>query len=196
MGTGSGRAEDGGGVTVSDVKWPTAAPIETPRLTLEPLRVDHADEMHAVLDDPALHTYIGGKPPTNDRLRRRYAIQTRGHSPDGTQGWLNWIARDRETGKAVGTVQATLTRTADARLQAEVAWVIGVGHQGRGYAKEAAAAMVDWLRGQKADTLTAHIHPDHRASIAVATHLGLTATDLVEDGEIVWREGPIAPSGT
>jgi RimJ/RimL family protein N-acetyltransferase len=177
------------------VDWPTAAPIETARLTLEPLRVGHSAEMHPVLDDPALHEYIGGTPPTADRLRERYAIQATGHSPDGTHGWLNWIVRDRETGTAVGTVQATLSHNGP-RLHAEIAWVIGVAHQRHGYAKEAAAAMVQWLRGQGADTVTAHIHPDHRASIAVATHLGLTATELVEGGEIVWRLGPIAPCGT
>jgi RimJ/RimL family protein N-acetyltransferase len=182
-------------LTVTDMDWPIAAPIVTARLTLKPLRVEHAAEMHPVLDDPALHGYIGGEPPTADRLRERYAIQATGHSPDGTHGWLNWIVRDRETGTAVGTVQATLSDKGP-RLQAEVAWVIGVAHQGRGYAKEAAGAMVQWLLGQGADTITAHIHPGHRASIAVATHLGLIATDLVEDGEIIWRVGPIAPSGT
>jgi RimJ/RimL family protein N-acetyltransferase len=176
--------------------WPTAEPIETSRLTLEPLRVEHAGEMHSVLDDPALYAYIGGMPPTTDQLRKRYAIQAAGHSPDRAQGWLNWIVRERETGTAIGTVQATLTPTTDARLRAEVAWVIGAAHQRRGYAKEAAGAMAGWLRGHGAEGLTAHIHPDHRASIAVATELGLTATDLVEGGEIVFRAGPIAPAGT
>jgi len=179
-----------------DMEWPTATPIETPRLTLEPLRVEHAGEMHPVLDDPALHAYIGGEPPTADQLRRRYAIQASGHSPDHSQGWLNWIVRERETGAATGTVQATLTRPADSRLRAEVAWVIGAAHQRRGYAREAAGAMVQWLRGHGAETITAHIHPEHRASIAVAAHLGLTATNLVEGGEIVWRAGPIAPPRT
>ena len=176
--------------------WPTAEPIETGRLTLEPLSVEHAGEMHDVLNDPGLHEYIGGQPPTADQLRKRYAIQACGHSPDGSQGWLNWVACERETGTAIGTVQATLTRTEGAQLQAEVAWVIATARQRRGYATEAAAAMVDWLRGQGADAVTAHIHPDHRASIAVATHLGLAATDLVEDGEIVWRAGPLAPPDT
>jgi hypothetical protein len=42
---------------------------------------------------------------TVDQLRERYARQIAGRSPDGAQGWLNWIARHRETGAAVGTVQ-------------------------------------------------------------------------------------------
>jgi RimJ/RimL family protein N-acetyltransferase len=175
--------------------WPAAAPIETVRLTLEPLRVEHAAEMHPLLGDRALHAYIGGEPPSQAQLRTRYALQSAGHSPDRTQGWLNWIVRDRSSGAAVGTVQATLTRE-DTRLQAEVAWVIGAAHQHQGYATEAAAAMTEWLAGQDVETLVAHIHPDHHASNAVATHLGLAPTDLVEHGEIVWRAGPIAHPGT
>ena len=46
---------------------------------LEPLRVEHADEMVAVLDDPQLHTYIGGgAPATLDELTATYARQVVG----------------------------------------------------------------------------------------------------------------------
>lgn len=34
--------------------------IDTERLTREPLRPEHADELAPVLDDPALHTFISG----------------------------------------------------------------------------------------------------------------------------------------
>jgi hypothetical protein len=37
----------------------------TERLTLEPLRPEHADEMVAVLGDPALYEFTGGTPPVN-----------------------------------------------------------------------------------------------------------------------------------
>ncbi len=173
-----------------DVDWPAAEPIETARLTLEPLRVDHAGEMCAVLRDPALYEYTGGKPPSLDELRTRYAMQAVGRSPDGRQGWLNWIARERETRAAVGTAQATLDRSAD-RLAAEIAWIIGLAYQGRGFATEAAGAMVGWLQTQGVHTIVAHIHPDHRASMGVARHLGLAATDVVAGGETRW-EGPLA----
>ena len=168
--------------------WPQAEPIETARLTLEPLSVDHADEMLEVLDDPRLHEFIGRAPPSPAELRTRYALQAAGHSPDRRQGWLNWIVRVRETGVAVGTVQATLS-PAGAGTSAEVAWVIGVGHQRRGYATEAAGAMARWLRGHGANTLTAHIHPDHKASAGVARHLGLTPTNVVEGRETRWVSG-------
>lgn len=164
--------------------WPIATLIETDRLWLEPLRVDHATELAAVLDDERLHDFIGGRPATAAELRSRYARLEAGRSPDGTQGWLNWAVRDRRTGVAVGTVQATLWR--NGTLTAEIAWVIAASHQGRGYAKEAAAAMVGWLGQHGVLDFVAHIHPDHAASTGVARHLGLRPTDVIEDGEVRW----------
>jgi RimJ/RimL family protein N-acetyltransferase len=167
------------------VDWPTAEPIQTPRLTLEPLRVDHAAEMVEVLGDPRLYEFTGGRPPPLDELGAQYAFQVAGHSPDRRHGWLNWIVRERAGGAAVGTVQATLT-AADARLEAEIAWVIGTAYQRRGYAKEAAGAIVGWLRGHGAAAVIAHIHPNHVASMGVARHLGLTPTSVIEGGETRW----------
>jgi len=34
------------------------------------------------------------------------------------------------------------------------------------------------------------VHPEHRASIRVAERLGLTATDIVVDGETRWTTAP------
>jgi RimJ/RimL family protein N-acetyltransferase len=175
--------------------------MATERLALEPLRVDHAGEMVEVLADRRLHEYVGGTPPSRAELERRYALQVVGHSPDQRNGWLNWIVRERETGAPVGTVQATLAAV-DGGLQAEVAWVIGTAHQRRGYAKEAAAAMVDWLTDRGVDTITAHIHPNHEASMGVARYLGLSATDVIEGGETRWQSprnpdpGPLARSNS
>jgi RimJ/RimL family protein N-acetyltransferase len=172
------------------VDWPAPEPIETARLTLEPLRVEHAAEMVEVLSAPALYEFTGGAPPSLERLRARYARQAVGHSPDGRQGWLNWIARERDSGIAVGTVQATLT-TRDGRIEAEIAWVIGAARQRLGYATEAAGAVVQWLRTHGTKAIAAHIHPDHEASMGVARRLGLAATPVIGDGETRW-EGPLA----
>jgi RimJ/RimL family protein N-acetyltransferase len=168
-----------------NVDWPTAEPIDTARLTLEPLLVAHAGEMADVLADPRLYEYVGGTPSSVAQLEARYALQVVGHSPDGRHGWLNWIARERATGAAVGNVQATLTVVED-QLEGEIAWVIGSAYQRRGYATEAAGAMVRWLRSRRTNTIAARIHPDHEASMGVARHLGLTATDVIDGGETRW----------
>ncbi len=166
--------------------WPDTPPLTTKRLQLEPLRVEHADELAPLLADPVLHAFIGGTPATLGELRDRYARQVVGRSDDGSQRWLNWIVRRREDERTLGTVQATVSEGAG-RLTAEVAWVIAAPHQGRGYAREASSAMVAWLRDQAVTTVTAHVHPRHGASMAVARSIGLTATATVVDGEVRWE---------
>jgi RimJ/RimL family protein N-acetyltransferase len=158
-----------------------AEPITTPRLHLEPLRIDHAGELAPVLDDRALHAFTGGAPSTEEELRERYARQVAGRSPDGADDWLNWVVRDRGSHEAVGTLQATVSgRTA------ELAWVIATSHQGEGLATEAATAVRDVLRAAGVASFVAHVHPDHAASAAIARRLGLRPTQARDDGEIRW----------
>jgi RimJ/RimL family protein N-acetyltransferase len=163
------------------------ARLESDRLVLEPLRVEHADELAPVLDDPALHEFTGGQPATPGELRRRFERQVKGRSPDGHDEWLNWIVRVRATGQAAGIAQATVT-TVDAggRTSADLAWVIGTPYQGQGLAKEATGLVAAWLRERGVDRLGAHIHPEHHASMAVARSIGLVPTDVLADGEITW----------
>jgi len=158
--------------------------LETERLRLVPLTTAHADEMAPLLDDPALHTYVGGAPVSLEELRERYARQARGRSPDRRERWLNWIVRERTSGAAVGYVQATID---EEQRAAQVAWVIGSGYQGRGYAAEAAAAMVARLADDGIRAIVAHIHPDHAASAGVARAIGLSPTSVVVDGEVRWE---------
>ena len=138
-----------------------------------------------MFDDVALHAFTGGSPASADELRSRYARQVAGHSPDGGQGWLNWLLRRLDDGRLVGTVQATLHREADG-LVAELAWVVATAAQGTGLAREAATAMAGWLHEQGVHRLVAHVHPDHAASMAVARALGLHPTGVVVDGEVRW----------
>ncbi|MFD9904498.1 GNAT family N-acetyltransferase [Streptomyces sp. NPDC059063] len=168
-----------------------AEPLTSERLSLEPLRVTHAEEMAVVLSDPALYAYIGGAPDDVDALRARYARQVAG-APDPAVSWCNWVVRVTADGRLAGTVQATV-RPGDAAggLVAEVAWMVGAAWQGRGYATEAAGALVGWLRGHpEVTSVVAHIHPEHAASAAVARAAGLAPTDEWHDGEVRWRLAP------
>jgi RimJ/RimL family protein N-acetyltransferase len=160
--------------------------IVTARLELVPLRVADADEMVDVLADPTLYRFIGGGPPTRVELVARYRTQVAGRSADGREEWRNWIVRERSGRAATGFVQATITGDGEDRT-ADVAWVIGVGWQGRGYATEAASGLVRWLDSAGVREIVAHVHPDHAASAAVAGRIGLEPTDLFVDGERRWR---------
>lgn len=166
--------------------WPQATVIATDLLRLEPLAVHHATEMVETLSSPELYTHIGGTSPTLTDLEHLYTRQSAGTSPDGDAGWLNWIIRDAIRSITIGYVQATVTR-ADARNQADIAWVIGTDHQGQGFATEAARAMIDWLADHHVTELRASIHPDNAVSNRVAERLGLHPTDAIDDGEAIWQ---------
>lgn len=158
--------------------------ITTARLDLVPLSATHAEEMATVLSSPALHTFIGGEPLTPDALRTRYERLAAGSPDPSTAVWCNWVLRLRAESRLVGTVQATITEAASV---AEIAWVVGAPWQGLGLATEAAKGLVSWLGDHAVSTIVAHIHPDHRASAAVATAVGLAPTEQWQDGEIRWQ---------
>jgi len=157
--------------------------IQTPRLVLEPLRIDHATELASALDDHALHEFTGGLPLTASEMTEQFKVRVNERSPDGTEVWLNWVIR--YDSQVIGYVQATVTKPVN-DVTADIAWVVATPWQGQGFAKEASQAMADWLVRAGVTVLAANIHPRHVASAAVARSLGLAPTEDVVDGERRW----------
>jgi RimJ/RimL family protein N-acetyltransferase len=106
-------------------------------LTLEPQTTAHADDMFAVLADPALYAFENAPPPSVDWLRARFAMLESRRSPDGSERWLNWVIRLPDSSLA-GYVQATLF----GNREAYVAYALASTHWGRGVARRAVAAML------------------------------------------------------
>ena len=167
--------------------FPHAPPLQTARLVLEPLWLDHAEEMAPLLADPRLHEFTGGEPPTLDYLRESYRTRLSAGTAGGSR-WCNWVLRHRDSGTVVGGVQAEVT-LGDDGLHAEIAWIVGSGHQRCGYAREAAVAMLAWLRAVGVVDVIGDIHERNEPSIGLARALGLVATDepAEHDGEVRWR---------
>ena len=163
----------------------SAERLTTPRLVLEPLAVSDAEEMTRLLADLDLYRFTGGTPPAAGALRDRYQRFQEGPGAPN-EWWLNWVIRLADEGRLVGTVQASASLVGD-ELVADIAWIIASAHQGRGFAKEAAAALVDWLRVHRVAAITAGIHPQNLASGGVAAACGLRPTDELANGERVWR---------
>ena len=110
-----------------------------PVVTLEPRTAAHAEEMFAVLAEPALYEFIEEDPPASiEALRQRFARSESRRSPDGSQRWLNWVVRD-EALSVAGQVQATVA----ADLQTHIAYVFGSAFWGRGIAAAAVTQMLD-----------------------------------------------------
>ncbi len=160
--------------------------LRTGRLRLDPLRAADAEDLVGVLADEGLDAFTGGTPPDLGTLRRRFTEQARQVSPDGRELWLNWTVRLRDSGEAVGYVQATV----DDQLNAEIAYLIAARWQNRGIATEAVGGMVASLRERPGvRTVSACIASGHRASEGVAKAVGLRPTDeRTAEGERVWRD--------
>jgi len=157
--------------------------IEADRLRLVPLARADAADMFPVLDDRSLHRHTGGEPMDAPALEAHYERLERGAPDDGSQVWANWVVRLRDTGEAIGYVQATITDDS-----ADLAWVIGSPWQREGYGSEAAHAMTAWLRGAGIGTLRAHIPPGNEPSARVADRAGLRSTGRTDaEGEVVWE---------
>jgi hypothetical protein len=78
-------------------------------LSLEPQTVRHANEMFAVLGDPAIYEFENQPPASLEWLRTRFGKLESRRSADGTEQWLNWVVRIAGGG-LIGYVQATVSR--------------------------------------------------------------------------------------
>ena len=117
-------------------------PIQSARLSLEPLIAAHADVLHAPLSDPALYTFLPGDPPKSvEALRVRYQRLETLRSPDGSELWLNWAVR-KIGGDYVGLVEATVRADASAHF----AYFVLRPFQRQGFAAEAVEAVLIHLQ--------------------------------------------------
>lgn len=138
-------------------------------VVLEPQRETHADELFELIKDPALHGYLDYDPPTDAvAFRRRLRKLESRRSPDGTEGWLNWVVRE-PGGAIAGYVQATVYPDG----QTDIGYVIGTAFQRRGYATAAVRAMLGELAAAHGATYArATVDPKNTASAAVLDKLG------------------------
>ena len=159
-----------------------ARPITTDRLSLQPIRPTDAEDLFEITRDPAVGAAMGEPPPEDVvAVRARIGSWITGPGPERDERWLNWIARTPD-GRPVAHVAATVQGSL-----AWLAWIVGVGHQRRGYATEAALAIMDDLAANGIGAFSATIRDGHAASEGVARNLGMLVTDEVVDGERVWR---------
>lgn len=120
-------------------------PITTERLVLRAFTMDDLDDLHAIQSRPEVVTYLYQEVRTRDdvlaKLRERLAMVRLAEDGDT----LMLAVERRETGRVVGDVMLHLASMA--HRQGEIGYVMHPDAQGRGYAREAAAAVLDLAFG-------------------------------------------------
>ncbi len=110
-------------------------------------------------------------------------------SPDGADPWiLGFRIAERSTGEVIGG--CGFKGPPDAEGMVEIAYGIYPEHHGKGFATEAARALIDHARDSGAVRLIrAHTLPENGASQRVLTKCGFACVGEVIDPEdgLVWR---------
>jgi RimJ/RimL family protein N-acetyltransferase len=117
-------------------------PLETERLALRPFEEGDATWFHAIRSQPEVVQYLYGEPLTFEQAREKVLQLASGHSFGAEDDWLSAAIVVRESGEPIGDV--AFHWVSELHRTGEIGYTIDPAHQGRGYATEAARAMLDW----------------------------------------------------
>ena len=172
--------------------------LETPRLRLVPLDGSWTSALAALYADPAVARHLGGEPAGADGPAR----QVEGFAREWErEGWGTSALLDRGTGAFVG--RAGLHRWHPGG-DVELGYVLARDRWGRGLAREAAQAWLDWadehLPGADppVTSVVVEVEPENTASLRLAHRLGFTSErdDVTSRGVpvVVWRRELLPPA--
>jgi [ribosomal protein S5]-alanine N-acetyltransferase len=148
--------------------------IETARMVLERLRIEHLDEVSRLLRDPrvAATGWPGGTPPSEREVMVSVEDKERHWQ---RYGFGMWLMRDRETGEMVGRGGLQWTFYVDDLDEVEVGWSVVPERWGQGLATELALASIDVAFGPlDLDRIVAFTTPDNVASRRVMEKSGFS----------------------
>jgi aminoglycoside 6'-N-acetyltransferase len=146
-------------------------PVQGDRVRLDLLRDDDLDALHAIQSDPEVCRYLLYEPRTREEVSRRLTEDSRATRLAAVDDYLQPAIRDAE-GALLGTMYLRLTSIDD--LTAEIGWLLAPEHQGHGYAREAAALVLDLAFGELGlHRVYAELDPRNDASVALCERLGM-----------------------
>jgi RimJ/RimL family protein N-acetyltransferase len=162
-------------------------PLETERLLLRPLTPADAEAVHAFQSLPEVCRYVPYSPRTLDEVRANLADPGRARTELTGEGQvLDLAVTLKETGQVVG--DALLFFHSEVHRSGEVGYALHPDHHGRGYATEAAAAMLSLgFAGLGLHRIIARIDQRNAASAAVLTRLGMRQEAVLVDN--AWFKG-------
>jgi RimJ/RimL family protein N-acetyltransferase len=162
-------------------------PLETERLRLLPLSSAAIDALLAG-DGARLRELTGAtfpapvRPPplTEDLLPM---VRDRVQSDPAQEGWWTWVVIRKDTGEAVGSVG--FGGGPDTEGAVMVGYATYPNVERRGYATEAAGALVEWaLQHHDVARVCASMPPDNTAAIRVAQKLGMRLLGTVWEEDL------------
>jgi ribosomal-protein-alanine N-acetyltransferase len=138
--------------------------LETPRLVLRPITPADGPAIHEYMSDPVVTRWLP-EGPLNEAQAQAFARKHAGRSARAI------AVTERGSGQFVGHM---VFHPWLGHATHEIGWAIASGCQGRGYATEAAAALLDFAFGALAcHRVIATCQPENAASWRVMEKLGM-----------------------
>lgn len=141
--------------------------LETERLIMRPFAETDLDDYAEMCADPEVMHFLGGRTFTRMESWRHIAAQL-GHWQ--LRGYGQWAVVRRDTGEFIGRVGFL---NPEGWPGFELGWTLARSAWGHGFATEAARRALDFaFKELDRDDVISLIHPENRASLAVAQRLG------------------------
>lgn len=155
--------------------------LDSARLELAQFRLGDVGALHELFADPLTHTMGAG--PFTAIAQTRQWIEKR--LVARRERGLCWYAlRERVTGRLVGNCGVFPGREG----VIEIGYLVGAEFRGRGFAGEAAAAVLGEARAAGVGTVWASVRPENLASRRVLARLGMVLNRSAADehGPLLW----------
>jgi RimJ/RimL family protein N-acetyltransferase len=145
-------------------------PRATARLVLRRSVPEDAEGISVYRSLPEVRRYQGWERTDPDTLRAEIDLMSR-RAP-GDRGWVQLSVLERESGRLVGDVGMSPAEGEPGVMK--IGYTIEPASQGRGYATEAVAALVDYLFDELGvEIVRMYADADNVASIRVAEKVGM-----------------------
>lgn len=160
-------------------------PLRTERLTIRMMRQPDLGPVHAYRADPTIAHFQDWEMPYTKAAAQR-SIDRQAELDGPTDGhWVGLAVELTATGEVVGDVAVELR---GGGMFATLGYTFAGAHHGKGYATEAAGAVVDALCAAGVHRFVATLDPENVPSMRVLEALGFTFESLAREAELIRGE--------
>jgi RimJ/RimL family protein N-acetyltransferase len=170
--------------------------IETERLILRGRTMADFPAFAAMWREPGVVKGVGGKPLSEEDAWIKFARMEGAWS---LLGYGFWLVEEKSSGAMIGDIGvADFKREITPSLAGmpEFGWVLSSAAHGKGYAREAVAAALDWAAAKFPDTtFCCIINEDNAPSIRIAEYFGFkrAATAIYHNSAVlIFHRAPAA----
>ncbi len=161
-------------------------PIRTDRLVLRPFHDDDFDVLCEIQADAGVARWLYNEPRTRPQVAELLTVKIAGASIQAPGEWLCAAVESSETHELVGDVD--LLWASELHRSGELGFIIHPEQHGKGYATEAARALLDWAFGELGlHRVVGRAEARNNGSVRVLEKLGMRREAHLVENE--WVKG-------